>query len=80
MTLTDTIAQLEQRGIDCSTIAITKTPDGREILGQSGDYYLVRTQCTCLRCGHTWIPKVPHPITCAKCRSPYWDKPRKGQA
>jgi len=31
----------------------------------------------CLRCGHEWPSKQEHPITCAKCRSPYWDKPKK---
>ena len=31
----------------------------------------------CLRCGRRWIPKVvgKKPLTCPKCRSPYWDKP-----
>lgn len=41
---------------------------------------------TCLRCGHTWIPRmcgadgeVLRPATCAnqRCRSPWWDKPRR---
>lgn len=32
----------------------------------------------CLRCGYVWIPrKEERPITCPKCRSPYWDKERK---
>jgi len=33
----------------------------------------------CLRCGHEWASKDPRPARCAgqKCRSPYWDKPRK---
>ena len=36
---------------------------------------------TCLRCGHTWLPRTTgRPLTCAKCRSPYWDKPRRGHA
>jgi DNA-directed RNA polymerase subunit RPC12/RpoP len=31
----------------------------------------------CLRCGYRWIPRTDMPaITCAQCRSPYWDKPR----
>lgn len=32
---------------------------------------------TCLRCGHTWIPRHPHePKKCARCASPYWNKPK----
>jgi predicted Zn-ribbon and HTH transcriptional regulator len=33
----------------------------------------------CERCGHEWIPrsKVDYPVRCSKCKSPYWDKPRK---
>ncbi len=34
----------------------------------------------CLRCGHTWIPRAPKkPKVCPnlKCKSPYWDRPRK---
>jgi len=32
----------------------------------------------CERCEHEWIPRSKeHPIICPKCKSPYWDKPRK---
>lgn len=34
----------------------------------------------CDRCGHEWIPRgdsEEEPRTCPKCRSPYWNKPRK---
>lgn len=31
----------------------------------------------CLRCKHEWIPKVPMPLRCAKCNSPYWMKERR---
>lgn len=34
----------------------------------------------CERCGHEWVPRGENevePKTCAKCRSPYWDRPRK---
>ena len=39
-------------------------------------------QYTCERCSHVWLPKRPDsvmPKTCAnaKCRSPYWDTPRR---
>jgi len=29
---------------------------------------------TCKRCGHRWIPLVPHPVMCPSCHSKYWDK------
>jgi len=34
----------------------------------------------CERCGHEWIPRAqdaPEPAVCPKCKSPYWNKPRK---
>ncbi len=33
----------------------------------------------CERCGHEWIPreKKEYPKVCPKCKSPYWDIPRK---
>ena len=35
----------------------------------------------CERCGHEWIPADPNkePLTCPnpKCRSPYWNRPRR---
>lgn len=33
----------------------------------------------CFRCSHEWVPRHPdrHPTICPKCKSPYWDKPRK---
>ena len=40
----------------------------------------VITQRKCLRCGYEWYPTTPEePTTCAnpKCRSPYWNTPRK---
>ena len=35
----------------------------------------------CERCGHVWIPheKGFKPRVCPKCKSPYWDRPRKKQ-
>ena len=32
---------------------------------------------TCLRCGHQWQVQGTEPGTCASCRSPYWNKPRR---
>lgn len=34
----------------------------------------------CLRCGHEWPSKLERVLTCAKCRSPYWDVPRQTDA
>ena len=36
---------------------------------------------TCLRCGHTWRPIMPHPVKCPspRCLSPYWDRPRRNR-
>jgi len=35
----------------------------------------------CNRCGHEWIPKgSDEPMVCPKCKSPYWNKPRKKKA
>jgi hypothetical protein len=32
----------------------------------------------CERCTHEWVPKAETPPrVCPKCKSPYWDKPRK---
>lgn len=32
----------------------------------------------CERCGHEWVPRnEPEPRVCPKCKSPYWDRPRK---
>jgi len=32
----------------------------------------------CTRCKHTWHPRRSRlPGVCPKCKSPYWNKPRK---
>ncbi len=33
----------------------------------------------CERCGHEWLPreKDQEPRVCPKCKSPYWNSPRK---
>ena len=33
----------------------------------------------CDRCGYEWCPKTAEikPLTCPKCRSPFWDTPRR---
>ena len=36
----------------------------------------------CERCEHEWVPRDPdNPArVCPKCKSPYWDRPRKKAA
>ena len=32
----------------------------------------------CQRCEHEWLPrKEGEPVTCPKCKSPYWNRPRQ---
>lgn len=34
----------------------------------------------CGRCEHEWVPRLStegEPRVCPKCKSPYWNKPRK---
>lgn len=33
----------------------------------------------CERCGHEWLPreKAQEPRVCPKCKTPYWNVPRK---
>ncbi len=32
----------------------------------------------CERCQHEWVPRAEEePRVCPKCKSPYWNKPRK---
>lgn len=36
----------------------------------------------CERCEHEWVPRdkaAPDPKVCPKCKSPYWDRPRKAE-
>lgn len=40
----------------------------------------------CERCSHEWMPKKPWiegeelPTVCPKCKSPYWNRPRKEES
>jgi hyperosmotically inducible periplasmic protein len=35
--------------------------------------------CRCERCGHEWVPRrgAKPPKVCPRCKSPYWDTPRR---
>ena len=37
------------------------------------------TGYSCDRCKHTWVPRRdgPEPRVCPRCKSPYWNTPRK---
>jgi len=36
-------------------------------------------ECTCERCSHEWKSKGINPKVCPKCKSPYWNMPKKQQ-
>jgi len=42
--------------------------------GQSGAIVPLNS---CLRCGHEWEPKLEEPRQCPKCKSAYWNVPKK---
>lgn len=33
----------------------------------------------CIRCGHTWIPRKKVIIICPRCKSPYFNIPKKNK-
>ena len=35
----------------------------------------------CVRCEHEWVPrqKGQVPLVCPSCKSPYWNRPRRGK-
>lgn len=38
----------------------------------------------CLRCGYEWVPRIfktkdEEPTICPRCKSPYWNKPRRAE-
>ncbi len=37
---------------------------------------LTVTQVTCLRCGHTWLPRSNDVRQCPGCKSALWNKPK----
>lgn len=39
--------------------------------------FLKLPQLKCERCGNVWIPRVSNVRVCSKCKSPYWDVPKK---
>jgi rubrerythrin len=55
---------------------VRRVRDGA-ILGEDGDWIAALRIVKCLRCGHAW-PTKGQPRVCPKCKSPYWDRPKKG--
>lgn len=35
------------------------------------------TRLACKRCEHGWIARILNPKVCPRCKSPYWNTPRK---
>ncbi len=33
--------------------------------------------CTCLRCGASWERRTKNPVQCPRCKSTFWNKPRR---
>jgi len=47
-------------------------------LKENDDWLNKITKLKCKRCGHEWVLRKPEkPKTCPKCRSVYWNVPRK---
>jgi len=46
---------------------------------RSMEIEIILPELKCERCGHTWNPRVKVPKVCPnpKCKTPYWDRPRK---
>lgn len=38
---------------------------------------IMEESCTCLRCAASWTPRTKKPVQCPRCKSPFWDRPRK---
>lgn len=68
-----------------SNISLTKvTLEGYPYKRSAEEGYMPRVPITvlgyrCERCGHEWVPKNGdhEPVACPKCKSPYWNRPRK---
>lgn len=33
----------------------------------------------CLRCGAVWLPRAKDPVECPRCKSTFWNKPKKNK-
>lgn len=48
------------------------------ITNRTANFTLPRLKCR--RCGHEWVPRKLDVRECAKCKSAYWDTPRRKEA
>lgn len=55
-----------------SYTVIDGCPETSKLLGDGKRYFHL-----CLRCGYEWLSYLGVPKRCAKCRTPYWNTPRK---
>ncbi len=61
-----------------STLKFMTKKGGKKKMGEE---IVMLHRFTCERCGHNWLPKTENrPVCCGKCKSPYWDKPRKNNS
>ena len=60
------------RGPAGGALPVNKGAGSQELPATAGVY-------CCKRCGHAWVPrnKDEEPRVCPKCKSLYWDRPRK---
>ncbi len=54
--------------------------DGNRLMAKKLESFLIKKEVIyshCLRCGWDWIPRGKKPKFCPKCKTSYWDKPKK---
>jgi hypothetical protein len=70
---------MKEHVVTMTTHAPIRTPDvvaGPDRSGSSHKSTLREHQC--LRCAHRWWPRSPtRTLRCPRCKSPYWDRPRR---
>jgi len=60
-----------------NTIGSERMPKNDILIGEPHRIEELFPTYKCLRCGNTWHPRTQNPKQCPKCKSPYWNKPRK---
>jgi rubrerythrin len=68
----------------CTLCLLWDIVEAESAMEQSTAVKVIRKQVVwkCERCGHEWLPKTPgyQAAACPKCKSPYWNRPRKQPA
>lgn len=70
---------MKEQPVAQTTHAPIRTPDSGAGPDRSRFPYkgTLREQ-QCLRCDHRWWPRTPsRTLRCPRCKSPYWDRPRR---